>query len=229
MKLSAVLAALVLAIATLGAHAGPPPAGISGEVLEALPVEGYTYLRLKTKEGEVWAAVPTTAKKKGDQVTIVNSMVMQNFESRTLKRKFDKIVFGSLATTAAGAGPVAAPQAAPTPQPAALPPAKVSKATGPDARTVAEVVQGRTALKDKPVQVRGRVVKVNLGIMGKNWVHLRDGSGKSEDGSNDVLVTTTATTSVGSTVTAVGTVRTNKDFGSGYSYKVMLEDASFKP
>jgi hypothetical protein len=43
------------------------------------------------------------------------------------------------------------------------------------------------------------------------------------------LVTTTAEAVLGSTVTARGTVRTNKDFGSGYAYKVLLEDASFKP
>ena len=91
------------------------------------------------------------------------------------------------------------------------------------------MVTSAKELSDKTVEIHAKVVKVNTGIMGKNWVHLRDGSGKSEDGSNDVLVTTTASTSVGSTVTAVGTVRTNKDFGSGYSYKVMLEDASFKP
>jgi hypothetical protein len=79
------------------------------------------------------------------------------------------------------------------------------------------------------VEVHAKVVKVNFGIMGKNWVHLRDGTGKADDGSNDILLTTTAETTVGSTVTAVGTVRTNKDFGSGYAYKVMLEDVKFKP
>ena len=224
MKLTAVLASLVLVFAALGTQAASPP--LSGEVLETLPVEGYTYLRLKTKDGETWAAVPSASVKKGAQVTIVDSMVMQNFESRTLKRKFDKIVFGSLATTAAGAGPMAAPQAAPTPQPAALPPAKVSKATGPDARTVAEVVQGRTALKDKPVQVRGRVVKVNLGIMGKNWVHLQDGSGAAADGSNDILVTTKDVAAVGDIVTAKGVVHNDVDLGSGYNYAVLIEQAT---
>ena len=225
MKLSAVLAALVLSIATLGAQAAAPPAGVSGEVLEALPVEGYTYLRLKTKEGEVWAAVPTTAKKKGDQVTIVNSMVMQNFESRTLKRKFDKILFGSLADSSGAPVAAAMPQPAATPQPTAAPVAKVPKATGADARTVAEVVQGRTALKDKPVLVRGQVVKVNLGIMGKNWIHLQDGSGTAANGSNDILVTTQDEAKVGDIVNAKGVVRNDVDLGSGYNYAVLIQEA----
>jgi hypothetical protein len=57
------------------------------------------------------------------------------------------------------------------------PPVKVAKATGPEGRTVEEVMPGKARLKDKTVVVRGQVVKVNLGIMGKNWVHPRDGPG----------------------------------------------------
>ena len=83
-------------------------------------------------------------------------------------------------------------------------------------------------LKDKPVLVRAKVVKYNGGIMGKNWVHLRDGSGAAADGSNDLLVTTAEPAKVGDIVNAEGVVRTNKDFGSGYAYKVMIEDAKLK-
>ena len=67
----------------------------------------------------------------------------------------------------------------------------VAKASGANARTVAEIVTKGAELKDKPVLVRGKVVKYNPEIMGKNWIHLRDGSGSASDNSNDVLVTTT--------------------------------------
>lgn len=106
--------------------------------------------------------------------------------------------------------------------------AKVPKAGGPDARTVAEVNTRAAELKDKPVVIRARVVKYNPGIMGKNWVHLRDGSGSAIDHSNDILVTTQATTKVGDIVTVKGTVRTDRDFGAGYAYKVLVEDATFQ-
>jgi len=106
---------------------------------------------------------------------------------------------------------------------------KVAKAVGTNARTVEELVTQRTELKDKPVLVRGKVVKFNPEIMGKNWVHLRDGSGTATDGSNDILVTTMAATKVGDVVTVEGTVRTDKDFGAGYSYRVLIEDATLKP
>jgi DNA/RNA endonuclease YhcR with UshA esterase domain len=210
MKPAVALAALVLAAAAWTAQAMPAqPAGapLKGEVLEARNVDAYTYLRLKTASGETWAAVPTATVKKGAQVTIDNTMVMENFESKTLKRKFDRIVFGKLADP--NAKPAAAPMGAPhgAPAAAAAPVAKVAKATGPDAKTVAEVVAGKASLKDKPVLVRGQVVKMNAGIMGKNWVHLQDGSGSAGAGTNDILVTTQDMAAVGDIVTVKGTVR----------------------
>jgi molybdopterin synthase catalytic subunit len=83
-------------------------------------------------------------------------------------------------------------------------------------------------LKDKTVLVRGKVVKYNAEIMDKNWVHLRDGSGSAEKDTNDILVTTASKTKVGDIVTFKGTVRTDKDFGSGYSYKVLIEEATLQ-
>ena len=102
---------------------------------------------------------------------------------------------------------------------------KVTKATGPDARTVAEVTAEMAGLKGKSVAVRGKVVKFTPGVMGKNWIHLRDGSGSATDGSNDILVTTLDETTVGDVVLVKGVVQTDRDFGSGYSYKVLIEEA----
>jgi len=221
------LAAVLFAAALAAAAAAPPPGGnLQGVVLETRNVDSYTYLRLKTAGGEIWAAVPTTSVKTGAQVTVGNTMVMENFESKTLKKKFDKIVFGQIVDPAAApaAGHAAAPAAATPP----APPIKVDKAAGPDARTVADVVTGKAALKGKSVLVRGQVVKVNNGIMGKNWLHLRDGSGSAADGSNDILVTTKGTAALGDVVTVKGTVRTDLDLGAGYTYAVLIEDAEVR-
>ena len=108
-------------------------------------------------------------------------------------------------------------------------PIKVAKASGANARTVAEVITKSAELKDKPVVVSGKVVKYNPAIMGKNWIHLRDGSGDAAKETNDILVTTAAQAKIGDVVTVSGIVRTNKDFGSGYTYKVLIEDATLKP
>jgi DNA/RNA endonuclease YhcR with UshA esterase domain len=207
------------------APAGPAGAIVTGEVLEVRDVENYSYLRLKTKDGETWAAVATAAVKKGAKVTIENAMVMKNFESKALKKTFPTIVFGNLAVAGkdmAGVSPgvVKAIDAGPI---------NVPKASGANARTVAEIMTKAAALKDKPVRVRGQVVKYNSGIMGKNWIHLRDGSGIAADKTDDVLVTTLAQAKVGDVVTVTGVVRTDKDFGSGYAYKVLVEDATLQP
>lgn len=226
------LAALALALAAIGfaASAATPSASpsLQGEVLETRNVEGYTYLRLKTAQGEAWAAVPTTAVKTGSQVTIGNASTMQNFESRTLKKTFDKIVFGQIVQPGAKPdAPHGAPFAA---EGGAVKPkvAKVAKAMGADARTVAEVVSGKATLKGKSVLVRGQVVKVNLGILGKNWLHLQDGSGSPADGTNDILVTTKDKAAVGDIVNARGTVRTDVTVGPGYAYAVLVEDAALR-
>lgn len=200
------------------APAGPGTV-LTGEVLEVKDVEAYTYLRLKTKDGETWTAVNKAAVKIGSQVTLENTMVMDNFESKSLKQTFKTIVFGNLA----GSPSVMAGAPAKTVD---LGPIKVAKATGANARTVAEVVTQATALKDKPVKVSGKVVKYNPEIMGKNWLHLQDGSGNAAAKSNDILVTSTASAQVGDVVTVSGVVHTDKDFGAGYAYKVLIEDAT---
>lgn len=198
---------------------------VQGKVLEVKNTDSYTYLLLRVGTQETWAAVGLSKIKPGATVTLENAMEMKNFESKALKKTFPSIFFGNLqGETGAAANPSYAAKDA-----VLAADVKVSKAGGPNGQTVADVLSKAATLNNKSVAIHAKVVKVNSGIMGKNWVHLRDGSGKGEDGSNDLLVTTTAEVVLGSTVTASGTVRTNKDFGSGYAYKVLLEDASFKP
>jgi len=106
---------------------------------------------------------------------------------------------------------------------------KVEKAKGSDAYTVSETYENAGKLEKKTVIVRGKVVKVSKGIMGKNWVHLRDGSGDSGKGTNNLVVTTQDLPKVGDVVTAKGILYKDKDFGAGYKYKVIVEEATVKP
>ncbi len=68
-------------------------------------------------------------------------------------------------------------------------------------------------------------MKANSGIMGKNWLHLRDGSGTQEKADNDITITTDGTAAVGDVVVVTGVVRLDKDFGAGYAYPVIIEEA----
>lgn len=211
------------------APAAPAPAavsapaaasGVSGEVMEVHDVESYTYLRLKTASGDVWAAVPNAKVKKGAKVTLQNPMTMTNFESKALKKKFDQILFATLAGSAS-----AAPSA---PAAAASAPIKVAKASGAGAYTVAEVITKRTELKGKQVQIRGRVVKFMPGVMKRNWVHLQDGSGTAAAKNHDILVTTLDSAKIGDVVLVKGQVGNDRDFGSGYTYPVLVEEAKLQ-
>jgi hypothetical protein len=238
-KLAGLALALALALPT-GAGAQKTDT-LHGEVLEVLNVDSYTYLRLKTGNGEAWAAVTTAAVAKGARVSIANAVPMDQFESKALKRRFERVYFGQIA----GAGPKVAADGTPPARQgglqhgmpgamhkpgsagtAAVATAPVPRASGADARTVAEVVQGRARLKDTTVAIRARVVKVNNGIMGKNWLHLQDGSGQASDGSHDIVVTSKDTAAVGDIVTARGTVRTDVTVGPGYAWAVLVENAS---
>lgn len=217
-------ASVLPAAMAVPASAPAPIVSVTGKVLEVKNASSYTYLRLKTQNGETWAAVMEAAVKKGDTVTIENVMVMDNFESKALKKKFKTILFGSLG----GAG---APMRHGLSKPSAEVMAEkisVSKASGDDAHTVAEIYSMGAALKDKPVALHAKVVKYNPGIMGKNWVHLRDGTGLEADGSNDIIATTLSVAKPGDVVTVKGLVRTDKDFGAGYAYKVIIEEATIQ-
>lgn len=241
-------------VAAIVAPAPPPPAlaTVTGTVLETIDASDYTYIRLKLEGGETWAAVTKAKVQKGQTVTVVNAMSMDGFESKTLKRKFDRLVFGSLGESgvATAGAPAQAPMvaehapaggAAPAMKeqmavqhgqaaggPDDTPDVKVPKAEGANAKTVAELWAGRAALKGKDVAVEAKVVKVTTGVMGKNWLHVRDGSGSKAAKDNDLTVTTDATATVGDIVTISGIVSVDKDFGAGYAYPVIVENAKLK-
>jgi hypothetical protein len=204
--------------------ADPQPAApgtVQGVVLDAKDVNGYTYLQLKSTNGETWAAIPQTPVKKGDTVTLVDVTVMHDFQSKTLNKTFPTILFGTLSSGRAQSPHVAAEQAS-----TAGPATNIAKAPGKNARTVAEIVGNAAGLKGQTVQVRGKVVKYNPGIMGRNWIHLADGSGSAANRTNDILVTSNEPAKVGDVLTAQGVVETAKDFGAGYYYNVLIENAT---
>ena len=155
-------------------------------------------------------------------VSVSSAMTVEKFESKSLHRTFDNIVFGSID----GAAPTAH-ASAPSPM-KDVGDVKVDKAEGSDAKTIAEIWASKGALKDHRVVVRGKVVKFLPSIMGKNWMHVRDGSGTRGKGDDDIAVISDDQTTVGSVVTLTGTVRLDKDFGAGYQYPVIIDGAKLK-
>jgi len=203
------------------------PKALSGKVVETMDAGGYTYVCIEKKGVKTWVAVPQTKVIVGKVIAFQPGMEMRNFPSKSLNRTFKSIYFsGGPLDVSKGNEKKSAP--AMLGSSAASSGAKVSvkKAEGKEAFTVAEIYNKRTSLNEKQVVVRGKVVKVSSGIMGKNWIHLQDGSGDAESGTNDIVATTQDSPEVGDVVTVKGTVYKDKDFGMGYKYSVIMEQAN---
>jgi len=200
--------------------------GVSGKVVETMNSGGYTYVLVEKGGAKTWVALPQSAITVGNEIACKPGMEMNNFKSTSLNRSFESIVFSE------GLAPVG-PVAAPTPAAASAPTAPstpsevitVSKADGPNAQTVGEIFEKKDALANKPVAVQGKVAKVSRGIMGKNWLHLQDGTGNQAAGTNDLVVTTDSLPEVGTVVTIKGNLSRDRDFGAGYRYGVIIENA----
>jgi hypothetical protein len=228
-------------------HDDAPGAGASanlvGPIIETMNAGGYTYVKVATAQGEVWSAAPECEVEAGQVVSITTAMPMDNFRSDTLDRTFDRVYFvsgfgqskpgGTPGGMAGGTPPPDMPphgedpakwahDKANVPPPADVDLAGIEKVAG--GYTVAEVYQIRNTLEGREVQVRGKVVKFLPNIMGKNWIHLRDGSGT--EGTNDLTITTSATAAVGDLVVVKGPLSVNKDFGAGYKYEAIVEGAT---
>jgi hypothetical protein len=96
----------------------------------------------------------------------------------------------------------------------------------PGGLSIADVIQQRKALAGKPVTVRGTVVKANNGILGRNWIHLQDGSGSAADRTNDLTITSDAVVKVGDVITVTGVLAIGVEIGEGYGYDALVEKAT---
>jgi hypothetical protein len=219
---------------SIKAEKDDPNAVPSGKVVETMDAGGYTYVCLEKNGKKTWVAVSQTKIDVGSQMAFQPGNVMTNFTSKSLGRTFDSIIF-STGAVKAGAVPAGHPATSGPTQGATGSKAqvaakdkavKVGKAAGPNAYTVAEVYAKRSALNKKTVVVKGKVVKVSQGIMKRNWVHLQDGSGDQQKGTHNIVATSQDIPAVGDIVTITGTFAKDRDFGAGYLYKAIIEEAT---
>ena len=227
-----------------------PESIISGTIVETQDAGGYTYMLLDKDGEQQWVAIPQSTVSVGDEVGAVFSMIMTNFESKTLGRTFDEITFasglvqGGSPSTKSGAegGHSSFAEALQAESPTTAAPASsvgagsskavvpfsdlsVEKAPGENSYTVGELFTRKAELSGKQVAVRGKVMKVSLKIMGKNWLHIQDGSGDPAQNTHDLVVTTDSVPEKDSVVIALGILAADKDFGAGYKYSAIIEDA----
>ena len=203
----------------------------TGTVAESMESGGYVYIRL---EDGIWIAANRFAVSTGDEIQYSGAMEMNNFESKSLDRKFESILFVSEASLV-GSGAAAKPampmegygstdMSLQKPVAVQAPVAGEIKALD-DGKTVAGVFADSGELKDQVVSLNARVMKISKDIMGRNWITLQDGTGVEPD--NKLLATSQEVVSPGDVVIARGMVVTDVDLGYGYKYKVLLEEATF--
>ena len=195
-------------------------------VVEVIQTSGYTYLRFEENEKEQWMAASTIDAKPGEKYYYEKSMEMKNFHSKELNRDFETILFiDKLSTepvsTEKKVNPVSPGSAKAKPEKLNI---QIEKAK--DGITIAELLLKKASYANKTVVIKGQVVKYSPGIMNKNWLHIQDGT--DSNGKFDLTVTTLAELKVGDIVTLEGKISLDKDFGYGYVYDVLLEDAVIK-
>jgi len=204
---------------------------ISGKIVETMNSGGYTYVLLEKDDKKTWVATDEMAVNLGQELLFYCGNEMWDFRSKPLGRTFERIYFcGPPAKTVGGAedgkmaGKVSAGSAgaivAPTEN------IKVEKAAAGNAYTIAELYANKGKLDTKAVAVKGKVVKVSAGIMGKNWIHVQDGTGDAQKKTNNLVVTSQDIPEVGNIVTVNGVFKADRDFGSGYKYDAIVEDAT---
>ena len=87
--------------------------------------------------------------------------------------------------------------------------------------TIAAVHQGRQERRDQALAVRGVVVRVVSGVLGKNWLRIADGTGEGKTAV--LLVATTDEVPTGAQVLVRGVLRVDHEVGQGLRYATLLE------
>ncbi|GAB4421098.1 MAG: hypothetical protein OHK0039_35480 [Bacteroidia bacterium] len=195
------------------------PSGVHRVVVqEVLPTERYVYLLVDESGRNYWIATRKQAAAPGQVFYYRDGLRKTHFESKEYGRVFDEIYLVSqLVSEAHGGG------SAPVVPPLAATPVHTPEVPGTDGvprLRIAALVADPQRYADQVVEVHGECVKLNAGIMGRNWIHLQDGS---QDG-YDLVITAATPVRVGTHATLRARVSLNRDFGAGYAYALILED-----
>jgi len=199
------------------------------EVLEVIQVSSYSYLKVKTNNNEKWLAVPTINAKKGETYFYKGGMEMTDFRSEELNKTFKSVLF--LSKLFKNKSDIVAQNIVTN---SSMSGGKTGKSVNnklniniippKDGISISELIENRQLYKGKTIKIKGQVSKFKSQIMGKNWIHIQDGS--EYDKIFDITVTSKANVKVGDTIIVSGKVELDKDFGGGYFYQQIIENGT---
>jgi hypothetical protein len=200
-----------------------PPGTHGVKLTEVIQTTNYTYLQVEENNSKFWIAVVRIEAKPGDSLYYTQDFEMKNFVSKELGRTFPSIFFiqdpsDKLITTEN-----AVPQDMTARKPEITRMTGISVETPKGGITISELYKNKDTYAGKSVIIRGEILRYNHQVMRKNWVHIQDGTDFS--GKFDLTVTTMDSLTIGSMVTFKGIIRLDKDFGAGYVYDVIMEEA----
>jgi hypothetical protein len=223
-------------------------------VKEVLQASEYTYLHSDENNNDIWLAVPSMQAKVGETYYYEGGIEMKKFESKDLKRVFESVIlleklntepkssavvaadkpYTNSATQPAMADNSSAPATdsgagsggAYTRKPPVIEKKEIKLAAAKGGITIAELYAKKDSYSGRTVKIRGEVTKYTPAVMGKNWIHLQDGT--DANGKFDLAVTSDAEMKVGDMVTLEGKISLNKDLGYGYFFDVIMEEAAVR-
>ena len=210
----------------------PNPGNSSGEhkvmVEEVLNTEKYSYLYVSEGEEKFWVAISKRPIDIGATYYYKGGLLKRNFYSKEHDRVFETVYLVSdireQPIAGSGGSGSAVDQALNRIQGNAVADVDVSAndiVPVEGAIKLADLFADKNKFNGKSIMVTGKCVKVNPMIMGRNWIHLQDGSGEEFD----LTITTTENIPLGHVVTLEGTIALDKDFGAGYRYDIIMEGA----
>ncbi|MEN8229893.1 MAG: DNA-binding protein [Bacteroidota bacterium] len=193
-------------------------------VKEVLQTTSYTYVHADEDGSMKWIAVPKMAANVGDTYYFQGGMEMGEFKSKELDRTFSSILFlnGLISPEIVEGGKTSLNVSAQKSEAAIV---KVDDPIEPaeGGVSIAELYKNKEKFANKIVKVRGKVTKFNGKIMSRNWIHLQDAPGNQ--GKIDLTATTGEEAKVGDIITLEGVITLDKDFGAGYFYDIIMENA----
>ncbi len=192
-------------------------------VTEVLQASVYTYLHVNENKHEQWLAASKMPAKVGETYYYKDGLEMNNFESKELNRTFESIIFVDKLSNEPIAEKKDETEIATKSRKPKIEKKNISIEAAEGGITIAGLYSNKNIYEGKTVKIKGQVTKFNPEIMDKNWIHIQDGT--DYEGSFDLTVTSDIEAKVGDIICVEGKIALNKDFGYGYFYEVILEDA----
>lgn len=196
------------------------------KVAEVIQTSNYTYLDVEENGKRYWMAIAKNNVAPGQLMYYNSGLPMSNFESKELDRIFEQILFVQVVSDNPNPESTLAPMERAMVNKSAGEKKQVEIAPVTGGLTLEQVYDQREQLAGKEIVVKGIVTKYNPAILNRNWLHIQDGTEKGKN--YDLTITTNDETKVGEIVVFKGTLNLNVDFGSGYAYDLILENATLQ-